>query len=122
MPAASASPKASACLVRYAGRSLTTGKRAECYANDVIGLHLKAIAAGKTYAPLARRSRRSPPRSPPSSPPTTRRCPSYIVAALMALLSAAGFVHALRTPKNRAVATPEHYVPSLDGRPLVAQS
>ncbi|GAB3831002.1 hypothetical protein ACFPIJ_30440 [Dactylosporangium cerinum] len=42
----------SACLVRYAGQQLTTGKQAECYANEFIGLHLKSIAGGKTYAQL----------------------------------------------------------------------
>jgi hypothetical protein len=28
----------SSCLVKYAGQQLTTGKQAECYANDFIGL------------------------------------------------------------------------------------
>ena len=42
----------SACLVQYAGQPLTTGKQAECYANEFIGLHLKSIAGGKTYAQL----------------------------------------------------------------------
>jgi hypothetical protein len=42
----------SACLVRYAGQPLTTGKQAECYANDFIGLHVKATAGGMTYAEL----------------------------------------------------------------------
>jgi hypothetical protein len=42
----------SACLVRYAGKALTTGKQAECYANDFIALHLRAIAGGRTYADL----------------------------------------------------------------------
>jgi hypothetical protein len=40
------------CLVKYAGQLLTTGKQAECYANDFIGLHVKTIAGGKTYADL----------------------------------------------------------------------
>ena len=44
--------KQSACLVQYAGQKLTTGKQAECYANDFIGLHLKSTADGKTYAEL----------------------------------------------------------------------
>src|SRR2546423_12478306 len=43
---------ASPCLVKYAGQQLTTGKQAECYANDFIGLHLKGIANGQTYAGL----------------------------------------------------------------------
>lgn len=42
----------SACLVRYAGEALTTGKQAECYANDFIGLHVESVAAGQTYAGL----------------------------------------------------------------------
>ncbi|MEH0844436.1 hypothetical protein V6U81_18810 [Micromonospora sp. CPCC 205711] len=40
------------CLVEYAGKPMTTGKQAECYANQFIGLHLKSIADGKTYADL----------------------------------------------------------------------
>src|SRR3954468_23000818 len=44
--------KKSACLNQYAGQQLTTGKQAECYANDFIGLHLKSIANGQTYAEL----------------------------------------------------------------------
>jgi hypothetical protein len=47
-----AEEKQSACLVRYAGQQLTSGKQAECYANEFIGLHLKSIAGGKTYAQL----------------------------------------------------------------------
>jgi hypothetical protein len=42
----------SACLVKYAGQKLTTGKQAECYANEFIGLHLKSTAGGRTYAEL----------------------------------------------------------------------
>ena len=44
--------KESACVVNYAGKPLTTGKQAECYANEYIGLHVKAIADGETYAGL----------------------------------------------------------------------
>ncbi|MEV8512316.1 hypothetical protein [Dactylosporangium sp. NPDC051484] len=47
-----AEEKASACLVKYAGQPLDSGKKAECYANEFIGLHLKSIAGGKTYAQL----------------------------------------------------------------------
>jgi hypothetical protein len=45
-----AEEKEAACLVKYAGQQLTTGKQAECYANNYIGLHVKATAAGRTYA------------------------------------------------------------------------
>ena len=44
--------KAQACLVTYAGQKMTTGKQAECYANNFIGLHLKSTANGQTYADL----------------------------------------------------------------------
>jgi hypothetical protein len=47
-----AEEKKSACVVKYAGEELTTGKQAECYANEFIGLHLKSLAGGKTYAEL----------------------------------------------------------------------
>jgi hypothetical protein len=43
----------SPCLMEFAGQPLTTGKQAECYANDFIGLHVKSIAGGKTFADLA---------------------------------------------------------------------
>jgi hypothetical protein len=42
----------SSCLVQYAGQKLTTGKQAECYANNFIGLHVKSVANGQTYADL----------------------------------------------------------------------
>ncbi|MFD2764241.1 lipase chaperone [Micromonospora eburnea] len=44
--------KKSDCLREYAGKAMTTGKQAECYANDFIGLHLKGMSGGKTYAEL----------------------------------------------------------------------
>jgi hypothetical protein len=40
------------CLVENAGQKLTTGKQAECYANNFIGLHLQSTAGGQTYADL----------------------------------------------------------------------
>ena len=39
----------SACLNKYAGQQLTTGKQAECYANDFIALHLSEQGAGTQY-------------------------------------------------------------------------
>ncbi len=41
-----------ACVVENAGRPLVTGKQAECYANNFIGLHLRNTAGGRTYAEL----------------------------------------------------------------------
>lgn len=46
-----AEEKALPGMTEYAGQQLTTGKQAEAYAG-FIGLHLKGIAGGKTYAQL----------------------------------------------------------------------
>jgi hypothetical protein len=42
----------SACLVANAGKLMTTGKQAECYANEFIGRHLTSLGKGHTYAEL----------------------------------------------------------------------
>jgi hypothetical protein len=34
----------SACVIRYAGQAITTGKQAECYANEYLGGHLTWLA------------------------------------------------------------------------------
>jgi hypothetical protein len=47
-----AEEKKQACLVTYAGQALTTGKQAECYANNFINVHLQGIADGRTYAEI----------------------------------------------------------------------
>ena len=70
--ALTAEEQQSACLVKYAGQPLTTGKQAECYANDYIGLHIKSIADGQTYAELGAPQRASRARSlqqRPTTPP-----------------------------------------------------
>lgn len=149
-----AEEKQSANLVKYAGQPLTTGKQAETYANDFIGLHLREIqgANGKTYAELggvqadlrakiAAAQKANDPalaslqkqladvstaRDTVFKGETLRgllltsfgfaemgtkaaqvATVAYLVAALMALLSAAGFVHAFRTPKTVPFAAPE---------------
>lgn len=40
------------CLVEFAGQPLTTGKQAECYANEFIGLHVQSSGKGLTYAEI----------------------------------------------------------------------
>jgi hypothetical protein len=147
-----AEEKQSACLVQYAGQKLTTGKQAECYANDFIGLHLKSIANGQTYADLgtpqsalqaqvtAAQKNNDPnladlqkqlaaltnQRNTLFTGETLRgllltsygfsvfgekaaqaALVAYLAAALLALLSIAGFVHALRTSRTIAFASVE---------------
>jgi len=45
------------CLVVYAGQQLVTGKQAECYANEYIGLHLGETNDGKTYSQTSTEAR-----------------------------------------------------------------
>jgi hypothetical protein len=143
--------KQSSCVVAYAGQQLTSGEQAECYANDYIGLHIKSIADGQTYADLGTPQRElaadveaAEAANDPALPAlqgqlteiTAQRdslfkgetlrgllltsygfsvfgvkggevaTVAYIVAALLALLSIAGFVHAFRTPKNKTFLAP----------------
>ena len=138
----------SACLLRYAGRQMTTGKQAECYANDFIGLHVKSTANGQTYADLG--VPQSDLRTAVATAQTTNdpnlatlqkqladitaqretlfkgetlrgllltsfgfsvfgdkahqvANVAYLAAALLVLLSLAGFWHAWRTPRNELV-------------------
>ena len=165
--ALTAEEKQSACLVKYAGQQLTTGKQAECYANDFIGLHLQSIADGQTYADLgapqsdlraevAAAEAANDPALPDLQEQLTAitaqrdslfkgetlrgllltsfgfsvfgvkgeqvATVAYIVAALLALLSIAGFVHAFRTPKDKAFAAPhpEHVNGKADDKELVS--
>jgi hypothetical protein len=145
--------KQSACLVKYAGQPLTTGKQAECYANDFIGLHVKAAAKGQTYAELGvpqsalkEKVAVAQKANDPALPALQKQLTditaqretlfkgetlrgllltsfgfsvfgvkgaqvatvAYIVSALLALLSIAGFAHAFRTPKEETFAAPDH--------------
>ena len=151
------------CLFDYAGQALSTGKHAECYANEYIGAHLSylptrlgytsvAWADGLTYRELggelgklneqiAAAKEAKDPELPQLEQQladlTTVRTKAfegsmlrnalltsfgfsvlgektgqaatyaYIVAAILALLSIAGSVHAFRTPKSVAFAPVE---------------
>ncbi|MFG3600860.1 hypothetical protein [Micromonospora chersina] len=144
--------KKSDCLREYAGKQLTTGKQAECYANEYIGLHLKSIGGGKTYADLgapqtALREQVAQAQQTNAAnladlqkqlaDVTAQRetvfkgetlrgllltsygfsefgrkaeqgaLALYLGAALLLLLSAAGLVHAFRTPASETFAAPE---------------
>lgn len=140
------------CLRQYAGLALTTGKQAECYANQFIGLHVKTTASGQTYAQLgdvqtALRAQiaTATANGDPAVADLNKQLTDvnnqrdtlfkgetlrgilltsygfsvlgtkaaqaatviYLGALLLTLLSIAGFVHALVTPKNRAFAAPD---------------
>jgi len=143
------------CVIKYAGQPLTTGKQAECYANEYIGGHLKkqpAGTSGLTYAEIGTAQtdlRAKIAAGKASGDPgvaalekqladyTTARETvfkgemlrgallssygfsvlgdkatlaaevAFIAAAVLALLSVAGFVHAFVTPKSKAFAAVE---------------
>ncbi|MEX2256878.1 MAG: hypothetical protein WEC34_15675 [Acidimicrobiia bacterium] len=144
--------KQASCLTDYAGEQLTTGKQAECYANEYIGLHVTKVADGKTYADLGTPQRELQAKVEAAEKANDPDLPAlqadldkitgqretlfkgetlrgllltsygfsvfgvkggdaaticYIVAGLLFLLSIAGFVHALRTPRDKAFAPPE---------------
>jgi hypothetical protein len=146
----------STCLVKFAGQPLTTGKQAECYANDFIGLHTQSIAGGKTYADLGTpqsdltaKVKAATASNDPALPDLQKQLSAvtaqreslfkgetlrgllltsfgfsvfgvkgeqaatvaYVVAALLALLSIAGLVHAFKTPRTEAFAATERVEP-----------
>jgi hypothetical protein len=147
-----AEEKQAPCLVTYAGQKLTTGKQAECYANNFIGLHLRSIAGGQTYADLgtpqaALRDKVAQAQQNNSADladlqkqladingqrdtvfkgETLRgllltsygfsefgtkaaqaAVVAYLAALLLALLSIAGFIHAVVTPRSKGFGVPD---------------
>jgi hypothetical protein len=142
----------SPCLVKYAGQAMTSGKQAECYANDFIGLHVMESSGGLTYADLgvpqsalraevAAATASNAPNLPALQADLAEATAlrestfkgetlrgllltsfgfsvfgvkggqaatvAYLGAALLALLSIAGFYHAARTSKSKAFAPPQ---------------
>ena len=148
---------AKSCLNQYAGQAMTTGKQAECYANDFIGLHLSELATkddgtpytyasigalqGQLKADLKTATDANDPKSADIQAQldtvngqrdtlfkgeTLRgllltsfgfsefgrkadqaATVSFLAALVLLLASIAGFLHALRTPKNAAFAPVE---------------
>jgi hypothetical protein len=160
-----AEEKQAPCLTKYAGLPLTTGKQAECYANEFIGLHVKTATGGQTYADLGvpqsalnaqiAAAKAANPNDPALvdlqaqlAKVTAQRetafkgetlrgllltsfgfsvfgvkggqvaTVAYVAAALMVLLSIAGFAHAMRTPKNKVFAAPDD-TPTTSDKQLV---
>jgi hypothetical protein len=58
--AAIADPAIKPYLTKYAGQQMTNGAQAEAYADHFIGVHLKAIGGGKTYAQLSEQAQADP--------------------------------------------------------------
>src|SRR5687767_7381936 len=150
--ALAAEEKEAPCLVAYAGQELTTGKQAECYANEFIGLHVKTSGKGRTYAEIGddqtvlRAQIAAAQQSGAANVADLQKQLAdltstretvfkgetlrgilltsygfselgnkaeqaatviYLGVILLTLLSIAGFVHALVTPRSKAFAAPE---------------
>jgi hypothetical protein len=113
---------------KYAGQPLVTGQEAAVYANDFIGVHIKEIGGGLTYAQLSAKAMALPKGSAAYTAAegtvttvfqgTTLRgllleayafsefglialwaaIAAFVLAGVMAVLVAFGFWHARRTP------------------------
>jgi hypothetical protein len=57
---AAGSPDLLPGVKQYAGQQLLTGAQAKAYANDFIGVHVKDIAGGQTYAQVSAKSLAAP--------------------------------------------------------------
>jgi hypothetical protein len=118
----------------YAGQPLVTGQEAAVYANDFIGVHIKEIGGGLTYAQLSAKAMALPKGSPAYTAAegtvttvfqgTTLRgllleayafsefglialwagIAAFVLAGVMAVLVAFGFWHARRTPSEAELA------------------
>jgi hypothetical protein len=55
------------CLKQYAGKQMTTGRQAECYANHYIAVHLGEVNNGKTYAQTSNDLRAIPNQNSPQA-------------------------------------------------------
>jgi hypothetical protein len=119
---------------KYAGQPLVTGQEAAVYANDFIGVHIKEIGGGLTYAQLSAKAMALPKGSAAYTAAegtvttvfqgTTLRgllleayafsefglialwagIAAFVLAGVMALLVAFGFWHARRTPADAELA------------------
>ena len=114
-------------LEKYAGQQLTTGSQAEAYANHFIAVHIAEMGGGKTYAQLSAQSLANPSDTKLAGLVSTvfrgetlrglllnahafwkigeialyASVVAFVGAALMLLLSIAGFAHLRTVPSGR---------------------
>jgi len=111
-------------LQKYGGKQVVDGEMAKAYANDYIGVHLKHIAGGKTYAEVSAAAMADPTNTDLQKQKTTlfqgetlrgmllgdgygfwtfgmiakwAALASFTAAAVMAILSLLGFKHYAKT-------------------------
>jgi hypothetical protein len=127
-------------LLKYAGQQLTTGAQAEAYADHFINVHLGEIGGGLTYSQLSAKAIAAPNNTVLAGQVATvfkgetlrglllnayafgkmgtiagiGAIVAFAGAALLLLMSALGFAHLRRTPKDAEV------LPNLSDRTPVA--
>jgi hypothetical protein len=122
-----ASPEIGPYLNQYAGQQLTTGAQAKAYADHFIGVHLKEVAGGKTYAQVSTAALQNPNDAALKAQADTlfkgetlrglllnayafwqigqialwAAIAVFIAAAIMLVLTILGFLHIRRTPAEQ---------------------
>ena len=122
-----------AAMRKYGGQQLTTGAQAEVYADHFIGVHLKEVAGGQTYAELSSKAQANPDDAKLKGQVETMfrgetlrglllnayafgtmakiagiaAIAAFVGAALLLVLSLLGFFHARRITPDEAVLTPK---------------
>lgn len=116
------SPQIAPYLSKYAGQQLTTGEQAKAYADHFIAVHLREIGGGKTYAQVSAEAQANPSDAALSAKAQTLfrgetlrgllltsyafwkmgqlaligAIVSFALAAVLAILTLLGFIHAAR--------------------------
>lgn len=123
------SPEIGPYLNRYAGQQLVNGAQAQAYADHFIAVHLKGIAGGKTYAQVSAAAQADPTNTALQAQVNTlfkgetlrglllnayafwqlaqialyAAIASFIMAAVMLILSIMGILHLRRVPSDAEV-------------------
>ena len=116
-------------LLKYAGQQMLTGQQAEAYANHFIAIHLQEIGGGLTYSQLSAKAMADPNNTVLAGQVATvfkgetlrglllnayafgkmgtiagiGAIVAFAGAAFLLLMSALGFAHLRRTPKDAEV-------------------
>lgn len=144
-PGTEITPSMIPSVSQYAGQPLLTGQQAKVYADDFMAVHLSEMPFGGVYSKISAAALASPSNAQlqtlkqTSFTGTTLRgllleayafstigevmlwgaIASFILAAVMLLLTGVGFWHARRTPRGAAMLAPE---PALAHDPEVSLS
>ncbi len=135
-----ASPEIGPYLNKYAGQQLTTGEQAEAYADHFIGVHVKEIAGGKTYAQVSTAALADPTNAKLKAQQQSlfqgqtlrgllleayafwqmgqialiASIVSFVLGGIMLVLTALGFWHSRRVPESEEILAHRHQVETVN--------